>query len=378
MKEDPSPSKDSSKDSTKNTPKDSTESTKDSTNKQTNENIKIIISFKQEDIPLSVTQKTTMKEIKETIIKEKKLDSQINNQIDNVKLLHTGRILENSKNVSDYQFTEGIKVYMILNVIPKSPVSTANASSKTNVSKSNIGYNANQQPNMYSPYPAPYPSSPYPSAYPPMQGGYPPQPGMGGGMYQNPNGSQLNAQLDVILNNPEMLDMVIQSTMPNVTEDQKPAVKEMLKKQMEMMKNNPQLMQQAMNNMPPLGAMPPPYNYNMPPHNPQAGYNNPPGSPNTQPMGSPYNYTYPQYNNNPYMQQYPQGAGGIHPQQLNMNHVPTAQHPPIDWDKAFEEQLKKLEEMGFKNKHLNMEALKKARGDVSIAVSYLSVWLDME
>lgn len=296
--------------------------------------MELIISFKQEDVKITVNGETTMKEIKEKVIKEKEVDT----SPDNVKLLHTGRILENNKTVSNYEFSDGSKIYMIVNVAqyPKTSSSTPPQSqSQTNI------YPGQQYQNPQGAYQQPNP-----------------------GMYQNMNNSQMNAQLDVILNNPDMLDMVMQSSMPNVPEDQKPAFKEMIKKQMELMKNNPALMQQAMQMMP--QAQPGAYNPNM------GNYQQSPYMQQQQPpnfyMQPPNSYM---QQPNPYMQQ-------PNPYMQQNQYQRSPDMTGVDLEKAFSDQLKKLEEMGFKNKHLNLEALKKARGDISMAVSYLSVWLDME
>merc|ERR1719384_1176103 len=188
--------------------------------------------------------------------------------------------------------------------------------------------------------------------------------GMGGnpaGMFQHMNNSQVAQQLDSVLKNDEMIDSILMATFPDVSADQRPMFKEMIKKQLAFMKNNPEQMQAMLNNPQAMGMM-------------QRGM----GQGMNQGMGGAPNMNYGMNNNmnNPYMMNYAQQP--YYPPQNN-NYAPLTkeQEKMSDemWAKTFANELKLMEEMGFKNKYLNLEALKKTNGNIPQAIDLMERWM---
>ncbi|KAG0442464.1 Ubiquitin domain-containing protein DSK2a [Dictyocoela muelleri] len=194
--------------------------------------------------------------------------------------------------------------------------------------------------------------------------------------------NDINSQIEMMLNNPSLLDLTLDQ-MPGVrTPEQKEEMKKMMTTYLKSIKDNPELLQMAMNPeflrsagfsnpmVPPMQnpMVPPMQNPMVPPmQNPYMNPNmsNPNmGSPQMSPnMNNPMMYP-------PYMYPPPRGYYPYY-----NYYQPIPQPPPnINYEEAFKDQLSVLEEMGYKNKSLNIEALKKSNGDINRAVEYLIEW----
>jgi hypothetical protein len=173
-----------------------------------------------------------------------------------------------------------------------------------------------------------------------------------GNMMNNPTGNMMNMtedqkmmlkqQIQVIRNNPELLDQVLNSPMmANLPDDQKM----MIKQQIEMVKNNPELLDQMLNS----------------PMMDQVMRNN---------AFSPQMNLGGQSNLNAMQQQTPAHGPCCHgfypPKYVEGELVPQ------DARDVWAKQLKDLNEMGFNDEAENVKALRKSKGDVSSAVDFLT------
>lgn len=187
--------------------------------------------------------------------------------------------------------------------------------------------------------------------------------GFGVGSPTEMGSEEMVSKIDLMLKNPALLDVSLDQLPGIRTPEQKEDMKKMMIAYLKSIRENPELFKMAMN----------------PEFLKSAGISVPPGVP---PMGAPYmnpNLSNPQIH--PAMSN-PQFNPMVPPQYMyppppNYNpyyYQPVAHPPNINYEEAFKEQLKILEEMGYKNKSLNIEALKKANGDVSGAVEFLLEW----
>lgn len=171
--------------------------------------------------------------------------------------------------------------------------------------------------------------------------------------------------IDQMLNNPDSIIQMIETQMPNLSEEQKG----MLKQNIEVMRQNPELLKQMMNNPmvmnamrnPAMGGMPNPY---------MMGNPNMMGTPNM--MGSPAMAGY-----NPYMM----NQGFYNPYMAQMQSSPAPANGPCSHgfyslpyicNIVTEDNLERLKEMGFYDLKDNIEALIINGGDISNTVGYLS------
>lgn len=169
--------------------------------------------------------------------------------------------------------------------------------------------------------------------------------------------------MEQMLNNPEMLESMMNMMVP----DGNPEKKAALKSGIEMMKKNPELMKQMWGNMQNNGMNPMMGSPMMP------GWYNPMMQGQMSQMGSPMmNYQMsPNYMQNMYQQQAtpPNGpcSHGFYPPKY-VDGKPTGQ----DAEEVYAEELKFMDEMGFTRKDENVKALTETRGDVSAAIDYLT------
>lgn len=188
--------------------------------------------------------------------------------------------------------------------------------------------------------------------------------------------------IDQMLKDPDSMLSMLESQMPNLSEDQKA----MLKQNIELMKKNPEMVKQMLNNPTVMNAIRNPmmsgnpYMQPNPMASPYMGANPYMSSPYMG--GNPYMQSNPMMNpmmggyyNNPYMMQMNQQAPppngpcshGFYPPKM-VNNKPE----PQDAEQVYADKLNALNEMGFYDKETNIKALVEAKGDISEAIDILS------
>ncbi|ELA46193.1 hypothetical protein VCUG_02329 [Vavraia culicis subsp. floridensis] len=194
----------------------------------------------------------------------------------------------------------------------------------------------------------------------------PPVDAFGGGI----NSSVINNQMNLLLNDPETLDLTIKTIMPSATNEERELYKKTFVENCRRFKDNPELLRQMTSQMQGMmgGGNANPYMPVSPAMNPYS-----PVMPNYGVQPPPYN----PYYMNPYaQQQYPMPSPtipcfhGFYP--LNYS-IPG--QPKEDMEKKFEAQLEMLNEMGYTNKQHNLQALAQTGGNVNDAVNLLLDWL---
>ncbi|ELQ76334.1 Ubiquitin-like protein [Trachipleistophora hominis] len=183
------------------------------------------------------------------------------------------------------------------------------------------------------------------------------------------NSSVINNQMNLLLNDPETLDLTIKTIMPTATNEERELYKKTFVENCRRFKDNPELLKQMTSQMQGMVG-----NNNVNPYMPASPAMNPysPVMPNYNIQPPPYN----PYYINPYAQQYPMPSPtvpcfhGFYP----LNYSLPGQ-PKEDMEKRFEVQLKTLNEMGYTNKQHNLQALAQTGGDVNDAVNLLLDWL---
>ncbi|KAK1348728.1 ubiquitin-like protein [Hamiltosporidium tvaerminnensis] len=280
------------------------------------------------------------------------------------KFVINGIFLDNKKTLKDYDITESSVIHVIgtrrtINVPSKKDSSIG----QTN--QSNISSNPPSHPNI------------------PNIGNQPSYP-------SNPNipsndsfNDVISSQLDAFINNPSIMDQQFGSFMGNMNEEQKSAWKKVMTEQLKEIKKNPQLLRQMMSQFSGMG-------------DPNYMAQQPYGAPYGAPMQSPYNIPQPipqppmqsPYNTSQPPMQSPYNI----PQQYNTPTIPCShgfyplyfinylssinkKQPEItNYEEFFKEQLKLLEEMGYTNKQVNLEALKECNGDINDAIDWIIRW----
>lgn len=160
--------------------------------------------------------------------------------------------------------------------------------------------------------------------------------------------NMIGQSIDHLQRNPAMLDMYFGQMMQGMSEADKDNFRNQILSQFKDLQRNPQQLQSAMNAMQNGGLAPPP-------HMSQPNIIQP-CSHGYYPLG--YTPPFPtyQYPSQPYMSPTPPVASNI------------------DFAEVYKDQLVQLEEMGFPNKKLNLEALKKSNGNINLAVNFLFEW----
>ncbi|KAF7683262.1 Deubiquitination-protection protein dph1 [Astathelohania contejeani] len=298
------------------------------------------------EIKFKVKEKTYVVEVDSDELKIEELKQKLEAKMEgnevipykDQRFVHGGKFLQNDRTIKDCGITNGMTIFVI-------------CAKKTT--------QATQPTSQSVPQPPPFsqPSFGQPTA--PM-----------GGVSPSLINQAAAQQLESIINNPDSIDFYFQSILAGIPEDQRAGWKAMLVQQMKELKNNPELMQQMLQQV-----------SSMSPEAMRSVMGGAPGMGMPGPMaGQPTPYGYMPYGNSPQMQ--PMGftpsptipcCHGFYP--LNtpqpMQFTPP---PPINYEEIYSEQLKQLEEMGYVNKKLNIEALKRANGDVCGAVNYIIDW----
>lgn len=184
------------------------------------------------------------------------------------------------------------------------------------------------------------------------------QPDMMGNLGQSMNNpsfvnNMISQSIEHLEKNPAMLDLYYGQSMQGMSESQKEAWRQQMINQLKELQKNPQFLQNAMNAMPEMGN----FGRQQPQFNMHQQFNQQqvPCSHGYYPLG----YVPPM---NPYYS----------PQHMSPNL--SFNNEDVNFNEIFAEQLVLLEEMGFSNKKLNIEALKKTNGDVTKAANLLCDW----
>lgn len=312
--------------------------------------MKINLNFRSNKYTLEVEKDDTIGSARDKffeMIKDKNEDVNIND----IKFVGRAKFLDFSKTFAE----EGIKTetsILVHKTLPKKDKKPAETKEKP---ESNTGSNA-------------------PPLYTNMN--VPPMDAFGAG---NVNPSMISNQMNILLNDPDTLDLTIKTIMPNASDNERELYKKAFIDNCKKFKDNPELLKQMTNQM--QGAMGNMNNVG----NPYM----PPASPAVNPYSSPVmpGYGVPPYNSyygNPYMHMHhpyvvPSPTipccHGFYPPNYN-EMSPQAHTPQTDTnaENKFKEQLKILNEMGYTNKQLNVHALTLANGDISEAVAHLVRW----
>ena len=307
---------------------------------------------------ISVNPTTTVSEVKQ------QLADLSQNTPDKLKLIFKGRIWKtDSDTMADLKVEPNVTLHMIVN--KAQPTTTPEPTPQQNTQNnpfSNPNPNQNQQNQGFNN------ANPF--------GGMG-MPGMGMGM----PGMGMQGMQGMQGMNPQMMQQMMQNPQARAMAQQLLSNPDALRN---MINNNPMLSQMAQNNpqlqhalndpgmlqmMQNMFSGPPP---NMPGQPNQQTQPNPQGQTNTQnqpgQQGQQGNTQAPPpmpdlsaFMNNPQMQQNMFGQGTFQqPQQQSQNP-----------EEEYKDQLKKLEEMGFTNKDLNIQVLKQCYGNVDAAVEKL-------
>lgn len=189
--------------------------------------------------------------------------------------------------------------------------------------------------------------------------GFPPN-NMGGG--NDLFGAGMQQSFEYLSNNPNMIDMFYGQLMTNMTEEQKENLRQTILAQIKGFQKDPRAFQQVVD-----------YARNMNP----ASFNQAMGG--GMPMGLTGQEGFPQIHaHQPYTP--PTSipcSHGFYPlyfQPHQYGSSPVQQPSGPDLEKVYASELKTLNEMGYMNKELNVEALKKANGNISLAIQFLIDW----
>ena len=186
--------------------------------------------------------------------------------------------------------------------------------------------------------------------------------GMGNDLF----GTGMQQSFEYLSKNPSMIDMLYGQFMTNMTEEQKDNLRQTILTQIKEFQKDPRAFQQAVDyarNVNPAsfnqvmgGGMPmaPPGQGGFPQMQPQQPYASPTAVPCSHGFYPP-NFNPVQYG--------------------NFSAPPTHSSPSSpNLEQVYAAELKSLNEMGYSNNKLNLEALKKANGNISMAIQLLIDW----
>lgn len=315
--------------------------------------MKLNLSFQNEKYTLEITEDENIGEavtkfigmLKDESIKESDL-----------RLVGLGKFLDKGKTFKEEGIKDGTPI-KVMKTLPQKDKKKPTAAPKSTGTTSSTNTTRNEPAN-------PFMNN---NAFPQM-----------GGLNNNITPSVINNQMDHLLNDQGALDMTMRTIMPNATDEERELYKKQFVENCKRFRENPELMNQMSNqmhnmmssgNMGNLGNMNP-ATQNNPPYMPASPSMNPQMNPNMP--YSPYNmYNTNPYYFNPYAQQYPVPSPTI--PCCHGFYPPNYQFPAPeeDLEQKFENELKTMNDMGYKNKKNNLHALKHTKGNVNDAVNFL-------
>jgi len=309
------------------------------------------VKFKNKVFELEVENSHKVEDVKKQLKEKIDSDSSVpeSDKLDvkEMKFIYSGKFLSDSETVKDCKVTEDGVVFL---AGMKRTATTA--PKKTTFAKEQPTNPMNQAMNM---------NQPMGQASPMMS-------------MNAINDPTFQRQLDQFIEHPEMLDSFLGVNAGSMSDDQKNALRSIVKDQLKNLKEHPEIFQNIATQMYGQQGMPGmrPNFGGMPQMNPMMGMNpmqqqQPMGSPGMYPMGQNM-YNQPQYPNmwnpygNPYFYQQPMPFYNVPPQNTQ-----TAE----DENAKYEFLSKRLEEMGFPDKEANLKALKASKGDINEAIEKL-------